>query len=106
MLARCVVTSLDREALLRARQVAGAAIGWILEEWGEAPRAEAERLAPEYLFCDYRLVPDDCGLWPGPWRWGLHDVIDHELALALAACGAELVQTPAVRELLKAMRLI
>lgn len=106
VLDRCVIVSFDRLAIERARETGAPAIGWVLEEWGEEARTIAERLKPEYLLCDYRMVPDDPGLWPGPWRWALYEVIDPQLALGLAACGAQLVATMAIKEMLADRRML
>lgn len=95
-----VVISFDRETIALARDRGAPSIGWVLPEWGEAAWAEAEALAPDYLFCDYRLIPGSDRLRPGPWRWAVYDVADPDLALALGARGADLIETVAVGELL------
>ncbi len=103
---RCVVISFDRPAIEHARRSGGIAIGWVLEEWGDDIRASAEALGPEYIFCDYRMIPADGELWPGPWRWALYEIIEPDLALSLAAAGAEFVETMAIKEMLADRRLI
>lgn len=102
---RCVVISFDEAAVVAAR-FAGAATGWILEEWSAETQAALEELRPEYVFCDYRMIPDDASLWPGPWRWAMYEVIEPDLALGLAAFGAHFVETMAIREMLSDRRLI
>jgi glycerophosphoryl diester phosphodiesterase len=62
-------------------------------------------LEPEYIFCNYRMIPDDASLWKGPWRWALYEIIDPEIALALAAHGAHLVETMAIKEMMADQRL-
>ncbi len=106
VLDRCVVISFDRAAIEFARRLAALPIGWVLEEWNDNIRASAEELGPEYIFCDYHMVPADAELWPGPWRWALYEIIEPDLALSLAASGAELVETMAIREMLSDRRLI
>lgn len=102
---RCVVISFDAAALVAAR-FAGAATGWILEEWTAETRAAVEELRPGYVFCDYRMIPDDASLWPGPWRWAVYEVIEPDLALGLAAFGVHFVETMAIREMLSDRRLV
>ncbi len=106
VLDRCAVISFDRPAIELARGVGGAAVGWVLEEWTDDVRASAEALGPEYLFCDYRMIPGGAELWPGPWRWALYEIIEPDLALSLAASGAEFVETMAIKEMLSDRRLI
>lgn len=103
---RCVFISFDRAAVERAREIGGPAIGWVLEEWSDEIRAAAEELKPDYLFCDIMLIPNDAELWKGGWRWALYEVIDPELALSVAAFGAEMVETMAIKEMLKDRRLM
>lgn len=105
-LARCVIISFDDAAIKAFREIGTGEIGWVLEEWNADARRAADSLRPDYLFCDYRIIPDDAELWPGPWRWALYDVIEPDLALALAAFGARFVETMAIKEMLADRRLI
>ncbi|UCC75074.1 MAG: glycerophosphodiester phosphodiesterase [Gemmatimonadota bacterium] len=102
---RCVPVSFDLEAIRRARELEAASVGWVLSEWTLLVREAAERFQPEYLFCNYRMIPDEDALWPGPWRWALYEVVDPELALGLAARGAQLIETMAIGEILTDLRL-
>jgi glycerophosphoryl diester phosphodiesterase len=105
VLARCAVISFDRAAIVRARACGAPAIGWVLATWSAEARERAAALAPEYLFCDHRIIPPGDALWPGPWRWAIYEVADADAALALAARGAEFIETMAVGELLADPRL-
>ncbi|MDE2089911.1 MAG: glycerophosphodiester phosphodiesterase [Gammaproteobacteria bacterium] len=92
--AQCVPISFDHAALEHARRRGAGDVGWVLRDWNAASRAAAEALAPEYLFCNHtRLPPPPLPLWKGPWRWALYEITDPELALALAARGADLIET-------------
>ncbi len=103
VLDRCVLISFDLPSLQILRPMAGARIGWVLPGYDEQARAEAERLAPEFLFVNLqRLPPDTTPLWPGPWDWALYEVRDVRTARECQARGARFVETMAVRGLLKA----
>jgi len=106
VLSQCVIASFDPTALQRARATRSIPIGWVLFEWSDDTHTGADGLKPEYLFCDYMLIPDDAELWKGPWHWVLYEVVDPELALSLAAFGAEFVETMAIKEMLYDRRLI
>ena len=98
---RSVIISFNREALIEARAQGAGAVGWILEGWDEKIRRTAEELAPDYIFCNHtRIHPDTAELWPGPWCWVLYEVVTVEHALALAARGADIVESMVVAELL------
>lgn len=103
---RSAIISFDRMAVEFARANGARAVGWVLEEWNPEYRNAAEALEPDYLFCDYRIIPDDAELWSGPWQWALYEVIEPDLALALAAFGARFVETMAIKEMLADRRLV
>ncbi len=104
--ARCVIISFDPQAIERARERGAEAIGWVLPEWTDEVKSRAQQIEPEYLFCNYRMVPDDEELWSGARRWALYEIIDPELALALAAHGVRFVETMAIGEMLSDRRLV
>ena len=101
---RCVVVSADLPAVHRARRTAGFPIGWELSACDNHTRLKYEALQPEYLFCDHALLPFGSALWRGPWRWVIRNVSTLEIALELAARGADFVATANVRSLSEAMR--
>jgi len=102
---RCVLISFDAAAVERARGLGSTRIGWVLAEWCEAARRQAEALSPDFLFCDRELLPSGVGLWSGPWSWAVYEVIDPAEALALGERGVELIETMAIREMLADPRL-
>jgi len=101
---QCVVISFDLPAINRARQLGGVQIGWVLSKYDDRSRMKYEALAPEYLFCDHLALPPEGELWRGPWRWAMYEVDTLELALKLAARGADYIETMAVREMSDAIR--
>jgi glycerophosphoryl diester phosphodiesterase len=101
---RCIVVSSDLPAVHRARQAAGFPIGWAIASFDNHTRIKYEALQPEYLFCERGLLPERCQLWRGPWRWVVRDVQTLDIALDLAALGADFVATPDARSLSEAMR--
>ncbi|NGZ29133.1 MAG: hypothetical protein G8345_19885, partial [Magnetococcales bacterium] len=78
------------------------AIGWVFDNWHGDQQTVAETLAPEYLFTNWRTIPDTLHrLWSGPWQWVLYDVTTAEVALNWASKGASFVETWAMTELRK-----
>lgn len=99
---RCIPISFDAAAVACARASGAGAVGWVIGAWGDTARATAVELAPHYLFCNYRKIPEPPdALWRGPWQWALYEVTDPALALALARRGAELIETMAIAEMLE-----
>ena len=106
VLNRCVVISYDLDAVLQARDQGAPTIGWVLEEWSDATRHEAEQTQPDHLVCKHsRLPAEPAALWSGPWQWVLYGAETPELALELARRGAHYVATMAIGELLAEPRL-
>jgi glycerophosphoryl diester phosphodiesterase len=102
--AQVVVISFDLPAIYRARQVGGYRIGWVLPDYDGHTRLKCEALQPEFVFCDQEKLTPAEPLWRGTWRWVIYEVATIELALDLAARGADFIETMAVRELGIAMR--
>jgi glycerophosphoryl diester phosphodiesterase len=102
--AQCVLISFDLVAIHRARLLAEAPIGWVLEDSSDHSRLKSEALQPQFLFCDHQKLPAAGRLWQGPWRWVIYEVGTLPLALSLAERGADYVETMAVRELGDALR--
>ena len=102
---QCVVISFDLAAVHRVRQIGGMPIGWVLSTYDAHTRLKFEALQPEFLFCDHEDLPPGAGaLWRGPWRWVIYEVETLALAQALAARGADYIETMAVHEMSEAMR--
>jgi glycerophosphoryl diester phosphodiesterase len=100
---QCVVISFDLPVVQSARARGGVRIGWVLPDCTANTRALAEALAPEFLFSDVEQLPPQGALWPGAWRWAIYEVEDPAMATALAARGALLIETMAVRRMRAAM---
>ena len=98
---RVVVISFVERAVLTARRLGAAEIGWCLNYYDDDARRIAEAIAPDYVICDYHRLPDPPDRpWPGPWRWICWEVTDPALALELAARGVDLIETMACGEML------
>lgn len=101
-IAQCTVISYNDLAIRCARAMGARSIGWVVKDWNAESRANATGLTPDYLFCNYRKIPFETDiLWRGPWKWALYEVTDPELAMILAARGADLIETMDVGEMLQ-----
>ena len=99
---QCVLVSSDFAAVHHVRQVSPYRIGWRLSDYTNTAALKCEALAPDYLFCDHQLLTQNASkLWRGPWRWVVYDVQTAKQALELAARGARLVETSAIRDLIR-----
>jgi glycerophosphoryl diester phosphodiesterase len=101
---RCIIISYDTAVLRHVQALAACPTGWVLTHYDATRHQSALDLAPDYLICNYRKM-DDADLWPGTWRWMLYEVTDAALALRLCHRGATLIETMAIGELIKDLRL-
>src|SRR5262245_7889538 len=102
---QCVLVSADFAAVHHVRQVSPYRVGWRLSEYTNTAALKCEALAPDYLFCDHQLLTENSSkLWRGPWRWAVYDVRSAQLAMELASRGARLIETSAIRDLLRELR--
>jgi glycerophosphoryl diester phosphodiesterase len=102
---QAVIISFDLAAVHHVRQVSSYRIGWVLPDYSNLSALKCEALAPDYVFCDHQLLTEGHSkLWRGPWRWAIYEVTSRKLALDLAARGARLIETMAVRDMLREFR--
>lgn len=102
---RCVIISFNHRCIAHARHQYGARTGWVLSSRSARVQARARELAPDYLFLDWDLAPDDpAGLWSGPWTWAVYVVNDLHEALSCVDRGFSLVETDTIGDLLDQYR--
>ena len=101
---QCVIVASDLTALHFTRLNFDLPIGWLLSDYSARSALKAESFAPNYLVCDHQLLPAEGRLWRGPWCWVIYDVASRQLALEYAARGASLIETTAIRTLLREFR--
>ena len=96
------IISLDWQICLRARQLLGCPVGWVIPDWSRRTQQDAERLAPEFLFVDHHRVPNGAQLWAGDWNWAAYTIDDLATCTALARMGFEFIETDAIGQLIGA----
>lgn len=93
-----VFISFCLDAVLYARRHHGERIGWVVPDLSERTREICEAVAPDYLFCDHKLIPRGSKLWPG--EWVAYEVSNQQMAQELQRCGVSLFETKNVRGLM------
>jgi len=97
-----VLISFRSDALVYARQKHHVPIGWVISQFDDESKQVADKLQPDYLFCNYKKLPrTERPMWPGQWQWCLYEVIDPELALRLAQKGAHMIETMNIGDMLR-----
>lgn len=97
-----VLISYER-AVLHLAKAAGWCVGAVEHRWPEPGDVDWQRLAPDYLFLDFRDLPDGTLQLAQNTRLALFEVAEPGLAKSLLARGAELIETFEIGEMRKAL---
>lgn len=82
---QCIIISFNHEAIEYATKISAMKIGWVLPAWNDECKATANRIKPDFLFCDVESFPrDNEQIWNGPWRWALYNLDDVPSAIEMA----------------------
>ncbi len=92
---RCAIISFEAEVFQATPP--DLARGLVLRGYDDQRREEVQALEPDFVFVNFRRLPDKGALWPGRWRWCVYDIPDPDRGLALHQRGARLIETAAVR---------
>lgn len=102
ILDRCIVISFSDKVIPAARDRGAHSTGWVIPRWKDEALAVADETKPDFLFCNYKKVPDKIHTLPrGPWKWALYEIDDPQLALSWAERGADLIETYAIGDMLQ-----
>ncbi len=98
---QCCLISFNSEALNWCRTHSNLQIGWVLDNYDTRGREIAKQLAPDFLICNYRKIPENTSLWNSTSQWMLYDITDPDAALDWAQRGATLIETADIGKLLQ-----
>ncbi|MGH8225986.1 MAG: glycerophosphodiester phosphodiesterase family protein [Gammaproteobacteria bacterium] len=90
--ARATIISYDARVLAMAKREAYP-IGYVLPGMSRRYQAVAERLAPQFLFADYRQILHAGTLWPGDRDWAAFDLEDLATTKKVARLGVRYLET-------------
>lgn len=91
---QCVIISFEEEVVEYARRVSPMRVGWVLPSWESKQLSIAEKLKPDFLFCDVEFLPrDNKQLWSGSWQWVLYNLDDVKSAQAMVDRGFSFLET-------------
>ena len=90
----CIPISFDARAVEEFQKHSDNRVGWVVREWNNQHHKQADSLAPDFLFCNVKKIPDDRSkLWQGPWQWVLYTVNDIQHLHQLQKEGFSLIET-------------
>ena len=99
---QATVISFNEPALAYTRAHSNLRVGLVFEEYSERMKAIATQLKPEYLICNYKILPKEV-VWQGDWSWMVYTVNDVKLAKSILKRGdIDFVETDDIQMLLNA----
>lgn len=102
---QCVMISFDLASLIHARHVSGVRIGWVLPEWNDAVRQQAESERPEYLVCDQELIlATPQKPWTGSWQWAVYSIDEARGVQPMLDRGIQMLETNCIGEMIHVAR--
>ncbi len=101
---RCILISFDYEFLLVAHRNNWKSLGPVIENWSDRNNQIIKDIEPEFLFCDYKILPRYKSIRKGDSRLAVYDVADPDLALRLFNQGADYIETFAIEEMLRELK--
>ncbi|NNF15872.1 MAG: glycerophosphodiester phosphodiesterase [Gammaproteobacteria bacterium] len=76
--------------------------GWVLRDWNAESLDILHKLAPQFVFCNYKKIPHAIDLPHGPWAWVLYEITDGQTASKWRDRGAHMIESMAVSSMLNA----
>jgi len=95
------VISFSREAVEYVQSKGGISTGWVIRNWNRASLNSLKRLEPEFVYCNYKIIPDRKYLPEGPWSWVLYEVTRQSVAAKWRRRGAHMIETMDVSAMLQ-----
>ena len=90
---QCVLIAYSDAAIAYTHQHSDMDTGWVLRSYDQSHHMRATALAPQFLICNERKIPDGEQPWSGDWQWMLYDIHDPQRALHWAQHGVALIET-------------
>ena len=97
---QAIIISFHLETIAHIQQQGRHKTGWVLHNYDDRHRQQAQNLAPDYLIVNHTKLPDDQPLWPGDWQWMTYDIQDPELCIKYMN-DVELIETGDICSMLK-----
>ena len=100
---RHTLISFSEEVVASVKKNSSKSVGWVISKWNEPSLQTLEALSPDFVFCNYKKIPEHQPLPSFGGKWVLYDFDDPTLASKWLSKGADLVETMAVGPMIEAM---
>lgn len=90
---QAVLISFDYPSIVEAHRRGYGRLGMVLQQWSDHATSPVVDLPLEFLFCDLEKIPDDADLSDLRAKLVVYEVDDPQIASALFARGADMIET-------------
>lgn len=87
------IISYSRDIVRLAKERFAVQVGWVLESLDQDILNIAQQFKPDIVICDIGDILDLNVLEQAPWHWFIYDIVDPDIAKALAARGTKYIET-------------
>ena len=99
-----VIISYDLELLRLTRDHGEWPVGWVIRRYDDHHEQLAKSFQPEFLICNHKKLPESPQiLWQGLWQWFIYDVVEPDMAKALADRGVNWLESWNVATLIQSL---
>lgn len=101
--ARHTLISFSYDVVDLVQKISTRSAGWIISQWNDESLKTLQELSPDFVFCNYKKIPEDISLPNFGGKWALYDFDDPMLAKKWFNRGADLIETMAVQSMVEAL---
>ncbi len=94
------IISFDDDVIRYTKEHSDYSTAWVISDWDQNNFDRLANLQPEFVFGDFKIIPDKDTLPDGPWAWVLYEIDQPDVALAWRQRGLHLIESMAVSKML------
>ena len=99
---QCIIISFNPEIVALSKVNYGFNNGWVIPEWTDAVKRQADEMQPNFLFSNKNIMPHDpAQWWQGKWHWANYNVDEVTELPKWIEKGLKYIETNEIADLLK-----
>lgn len=100
---QCILISFHSAFIEFAKANGYPNVGTVANHWEDLTGERIEKLAPDYVFCDIKIIPDDAILNDFPFILVVYEVANPDTAIALFQRGVDMIETFDIKGMIEAL---
>lgn len=74
--------------------------GWVIRHWNKDSLDTLENMQPEFVYCNYKIIPEMKTVPQGSWSWVLYEITEPHIAAHWRQRGIDMIETMHVSSML------